>query len=83
MPKRGNDGRFTADATEGQQVEGFLHELTTFIALGYRFWRFLPLGFLIVVFWKYLQISAKIEVVFIELMCGSGCTCTCKAKSGL
>ncbi len=84
--RRDSGGRFVRNEEQTYQNEGFLQEMQGFANISYRFWRFLPLLLLLVIFWKYFQISDEIIRIMIEILCGKGCSCSCAEpakKSGI
>jgi hypothetical protein len=85
-PKRGKDGKFiSTDADEVETANGFFQELLAFLSLAYRTWRLLPMIIVIIVFWRWTEMSKKITEILIEILCGNGCTCNCAStkKTGL
>jgi hypothetical protein len=87
MNRRNSAGRFVRNDVVEQQVEqqeeGFLRDMQGFLAVTYRFWRFVPLLLVVLVLGKYFHVSEKIIDIFVEILCGSGCKCpnSCEKKT--
>ena len=75
--KRGEDGKFVKNLSEN---EGLLQEIRNLAVLIYMLWRYSPLLLFLWILWKYIHVSKKLEEVFLEILCGSNCTCSCKAE---
>jgi hypothetical protein len=80
MRKRGQDGKFIKN-DENQEKDGFYKDLRSLLLIFYRIWRYLPILLLIWIFWKYFQVTKKVEGVILETVCGANCTCSCPGVS--
>ena len=83
MSQRDTNVRFVKNDETGEYLEarGFIEDLISFLALGHRLWRVLPLLLALLYFWKHFQISVMLTDVTLEVVCGAGCSCSCPTKN--
>jgi len=75
--RRDSRGKFVKSDDEKNDDAGIASDIKSLLRVLYMSWRLFPLLIVVLLLWRYLDITGKVTKVTLELLCGVNCTCSC------